>query len=218
MYEGYYYSEGFGKTEVTKGYLLYKGLTEGYHTMDLIASFFFTSTVIAALREVSGEGVTTKSIIRMTLKSCAVGIILLAVVYVGLVSVAAANAHILTNVPKHELLSVLVTHLLGPELQIVATLAVVLACLTTSVALQMVYADYLTELFKGRISLKTGMLITLGVTYGVSNLGFEGISRLTGPILEVFYPILLLLIVWKLAIKPLLKSKKADTIAQLETP
>jgi branched-subunit amino acid permease len=42
------------------------------------------------------------------------------------------------------------------------------------------------------------------VTYGMSIQGFEGISRLTGPILEVFYPLLLALMIWNIMLKPLI--------------
>ncbi len=204
VYEGIRSSTGFGPNEAEGTTLVYRGLLEGYHTMDLIASFFFTSTIIATLREVSSNTADTKSVISVTMKSCAVGIVVLAVVYIGLVTVAAANAGVLANVPKDQLLARLVTHLLGPELRIVASAAVALACVTTSIALQIVYADFLTNnVFKGKISLMTGMIITILVTFAMSIQGFEGISRLTGPILEVFYPMLLLLIIWNIMIKPL---------------
>lgn len=208
VYQGLSLSPGFGPSDHQSSTLIYHGLLEGYYTMDLIASFFFTSTVIAALKEVSTSAADTKNIIKVTLKSCAIGITVLAIVYIGLVTVAAANASLLVGVPKDQLLAKLVTELLGPRLRIVATSAVILACLTTSIALQIVYADFLTnKVFKGRISLRTGMIITLLITFGMSIQGFEGISRLTGPILEVFYPLLLLLIVWNIMIKPLCKKK-----------
>jgi LIVCS family branched-chain amino acid:cation transporter len=212
VYEGIYKSTGFGPSEAEASTLVYQGLLEGYYTMDLIASFFFTSTIIAALKEVSTGTADSKKIIGVTLKSCAIGVTILAIVYIGLVTVAAANASLLVGVSKDQLLAKLVAALLGPQLQIVATSAIVLACLTTSIALQIVYADYLTNnLFKGRMSQKTGMIITILVTYGMSIQGFDGISRLTGPILEVFYPMLLLLILWNIALKPLWDKCKCKT-------
>lgn len=215
VYEGLTLSPGFGQTEVANSTLVYKGLLEGYHTMDLIASFFFTSTVIAALREISKNTTDVKNVIKVTLKSCAVGIVVLGVVYIGLVTVAAANASVLVGVPKDQLLLKLVSHLLGPQLRIVSTAAVMLACLTTSIALQIVYADFLTNsLLKGRISPKTGMIITMLVTYGMSIQGFEGISRFTGPILEVFYPVLLALIVWNIIVKPLINKVRKRTVLE----
>ena len=205
VYEGMKLSTGFGPTDHEGTTLMYRGLLDGYHTMDLIASFFFTSTIIVTLKEVSKGATEMKNVIKVTMKACAIGIVILAIVYIGLVTVAAANAQILVNVPKDQLLAKLVTHLLGPELRIIASAAVVLACLTTSIALQIVYADFLTNnVFKGKISLMTGMIITIIVTYVMSIQGFEGISSLTGPLLEVLYPALLLLIVWNIIIKPLI--------------
>jgi LIVCS family branched-chain amino acid:cation transporter len=213
VYEGLYKSTGFGPTEHAPTTLIYRGLQEGYYTMDLIASFFFTSTVIAALREVSKTAAESRNVIKIALKSCAIGVTVLGLVYIALVTVAAANASVLVDVPKDQLLARLVTHLLGPQLRVVATAAVVLACLTTSIALQIVYSDFLVNsLFKGKISLMTGMLITLFVTYGMSIQGFEGISALTGPLLEIFYPLLLVLMVWNIMIKPLIAKCKCKSV------
>ncbi len=205
VFEGLRYSPGTGPSQMTEGSLMLTGLYEGYYTMDLIASFFFTSTVIVTLREIAKTESDSKHVIGVAMKSCAIGMAVLSVVYMGLVGVAAANAHILVGVPKDELLVKLVTELLGPQMRIVSTIAVVLACFTTSIALQIVYSDFLTNnVLKGKISKKTGSLLTLATTFGMSILGFKGISNITGPILDIFYPLLLVLIVWNIAIKPLL--------------
>jgi LIVCS family branched-chain amino acid:cation transporter len=202
--QGLRLSPGMAVSAMAPGQLVGTGLLEGYNTMDLIASFFFTSTVIATLREAVSGGTDSKgrSVIQVALRSCAIGVVVLAIVYVGLMAVAAANAEILVNVPKDELLARLVTVLLGPQLRIVATTAVVLACLTTSIALIIVYADFLTQsVFKGKVSNLTSISLTLAATFGMSILGFQGISNFTGPLLEIFYPCLLGLIVWNLGIK-----------------
>lgn len=194
--QGIRYSPSFGASTISSVSLFQQGLLEGYNTMDLIASFFFASTIIATLREQASEGH-----VKLALKACIVGILILGIVYVGLVAVAAANAHILVGVSKDQLLARLVVELLGPELRMIATTAVVLACVTTSIALLIVYADFLVNsVFKGRISLLNGMWITSAATFGMSIQGFHGISLVTGPLLQIFYPLLILLMLWNMAL------------------
>jgi branched-subunit amino acid permease len=54
------------------------------------------------------------------------------------------------------------------------------------------------------------MLITLAVSFGMSILGFQGISNITGPLLEIFYPCLIILIFWALAVKGIFLRKPSQ--------
>jgi len=203
IFRGVHQSSGVGNTMHGKWTVVQEGLIEGYHTMDLIASFFFSSAIIAALRRVLPQGREDEPCpLNLALKSCLIGVFILGSVYVGLISLAAANSSMLVGMPKEELLAYLSAVLLGPELHAITTLAIALACMTTSIAMVLVYADYIKkELAKDRISYRTAVLITVAVSYGMSILGFKGITALTKPILEVFYPFLIFLMTINLAWK-----------------
>lgn len=167
---------------------LFTSLKQGYNTMDLIASFFFCSSIITLLKE-SEE----KRPIRKVMHASIIGICLLTFVYVALIWVAAFNSESLASVAKDQLLVFLSKMILGKELGFVSAISILLACFTTSVALSVVYADFLVKrgLFK---SYDKALALTLFISYGMSNFGLEGITMVTEPVLQVCYPILIVFI------------------------
>jgi len=190
------------------GTLFVRGLTEGYHTMDLIASFFFSASIIEILRRAShNESLSLKK----TLKASLIGAGLLAVVYAGLICLAAGNTDILQGVPKEQQLVTLAKTVLGSQLGIIASLAIFLACFTTSIALANVFTDFLAEkIFRNESTSGLSLVITQIVTFGMSITGLEGISFVTGPLLEVFYPLLIVLIVFNVGRKYLTSAPKKE--------
>lgn len=177
----------------------FNGLTEGYNTMDLIASFFFSASIIEILRNATHEKVQP---VRITLKACIVGMSLLAIIYINLIALAGVHFELLSNVPKEQMLAHISKSVLGPHLGMISVLAIFLACLTTSVALVVVYADYLNKvLFKSHPSDFWAKVTTLGITFVISMTGLAGITMITAPILEIFYPILIAMILVNLSVK-----------------
>ena len=167
------------------------GLTEGYNTMDLIASFFFSASTIHLLR----KDKEPQRILPLLVKSGILGITLLSIVYLGLVAVAAMHGPELASVPKDQALIHLAYRFLGPNLTVVAVAAVSLACVTTSVALMMVYSDYLSETLPfSKPDPRSPLFIGMALSFAMSLTGLEGITQVTSPMLAVFYPILLVLI------------------------
>jgi len=186
------------------------GLTEGYNTMDLIASFFFSASIIEILRSRNYDEERSLS---TTLKGAVVACVLLGLVYLGLVALAATHAEILDGVPKEQLLVYLAKHVLGSNIGAIASLSVFLACITTSVALTSVFTDFLTEhLFKDAEKRSWSLWLTQSITFAMSLTGLKGIAFVTGPILEVFYPMLMVLIAYNVGNK-LLQKRKLDSEA-----
>lgn len=180
------------------------GIKEGYNTMDLIAAFFFSASIIEILRaKIKDESLTLST----TFKGALVASMLLALVYVGLVCLSATHASILLDVPKEQLLVHLAKVVLGPQLGIVASAAVFLACLTTSVALTSVFSDFLAEkVFKSPDKFHVALVITQFVTFVMSLTGLKGIAFVTEPILQIFYPLLMAMVVYNIGRKWLLES------------
>ena len=172
------------------------GLKSGYQTMDLLASFFFCSVVIGALRKISVvDGVVNrKSLMKNALLASSFGALLLAAVYVGMSTVAALHSTTLAGVAPDMLLGTVALEVLGPSAGIVTCLAVVMACLTTAIALAAVFSEFLQqEVLQNKVSYLQALLATLIVTFFMSTLGFGGIFKVLGPIVQVLYPALLLL-------------------------
>lgn len=194
-----------------------QGLREGYQTMDLLGAFFFSSVIIVGVKShlQRFDPKNPGTIIDLILKAIAVGASLLALVYVGFSYVSAFNSAALVNVPPDQMIGALAVQILGPYAGVVACAAVALACLTTAIALAAVSADYIYEdLSFKKIPYLTGLLITLAISYYVSTLNFTGIVKMLQPILEVFYPALILLTILNILHKTIgLKTVKGPVYA-----
>lgn len=178
------------------------GFLEGYKTMDLFGALFFSSVVLVCLEEEMGVHDTEnkRNMMRMTLKAGCIGAGLLALVYVGFSLLAASYAHELVLTPKDLLLGQIAMHVLGPYAGIVACTAVVLACLTTAIALAAVFAQFLHDtIFREKVHYHLCLAITMIITFLISMLGFSGIDNLLSPVLGMVYPALIVLTLVNLA-------------------
>ena len=171
-------------------------LQEGYKMMDLMGAFFFSSIVILCLKKElhPHDQKDMKKLIVMTLKASCIGATLLGIIYIGFSYVASFNSELLSNVPQSEMIAVLSIEFLGPYGGIVAGAAVALACLTTAIALAAVCAEFIHEdISQYKIGYKLALALTIGVTFFMSTLEFEGIMNFLTPILSICYPALIVL-------------------------
>jgi branched-chain amino acid:cation transporter, LIVCS family len=184
----------------TSGYskfpVFLKGIKEGYQTMDLLAAFFFSSVVIACLRKDidTTDSKNYKRVIILTLKASVIGAFLLSAIYIGFSYVAAYYSPALDGIPQGELPGVIAVEVLGPYAALIAQVAVILACLTTVIALAAVFAEFIhKDLAQDRIGYGASLLITLAISFLFSTLNFEGIANFLLPILQICYPALIVL-------------------------
>lgn len=162
------------------------GLKEGYNTMDLLAAFFFSSTVFSLIAKADNKT-------SLTLKASLIAAILLSLIYTGFAALAAFHGN-LFSLPSDQLLGAITFHLAGTYGTILMCLSVGLACLTTAIALISIFSDFVQkELFKEKISYSLTLALALLLTFFVSILEFQGISAFLGPILEICYPGLIVL-------------------------
>lgn len=185
------------------------GLEQGYNTMDLLGAFFFSSLICSSLKENS----SSKAIFfNNALWASILGAGLLAFVYVGFGAIGAI--HSLSSVASEELLGSIAFSTLGSYAGLVASSAVALACLTTAIALASAFTDFVqVELFQEKISYPITLFCTLGMSFGMSTLGFSGIGSWLGPILEWMYPALICLTLFSLW-RSCLEAKKTSTHIQ----
>jgi LIVCS family branched-chain amino acid:cation transporter len=191
--KGIFYDATVASSTYSTGELLKLGLVEGYNTMDLIGAFFFSASIITLVRE---NGADLKSSIRLAFKSSLIGIGLLGIIYLGMVYVAAANREVLLDISKVNLMPHMAKTFLGDTWGGLAAGVMILACFTTSVAVVSVFSDFLhSVLLKEKFSRTLSTTITSIVVFFVSMTGLEGITKITSPALQVFYPILIILII-----------------------
>lgn len=173
----------------------FKGLQEGYYTLDLLGTIFFASLIYGAIAtQVKNPETSGKEIAKIGLKAGLIGGSLLGVVYLGFCYVAAMYGPHVYNVPQEKLLSALATLILGAKGGVLANITVAIACLITAMALTTVFADYLDkELFKGKIGYFYSLLITVIIVFAMANLGFSGLMAVIEPVVVVGYPALIVL-------------------------
>ncbi|MBA3723238.1 MAG: branched-chain amino acid transport system II carrier protein [Parachlamydiaceae bacterium] len=172
------------------------GFLEGYNTMDLLASFFFSTIIFNGLKNYFDpkEADHDRSVFVHSIQSSIIGATLLSLIYIGFSYVAAYHAHALQITEQDQLLGSLTFKILGPYAGLFAAITIALACLTTAIALAVVFSEYLQKtVFDHRITYIQALLVTLVVTFGVSTLEFKGIVRLLAPILQIVYPALIVL-------------------------
>lgn len=171
------------------------GLISGYNTMDILAAFFFSTIVIVGLRQ-RCKNITEKTLVCKTLSAGSLGIALLGVIYLGFSYVSSFYGAHLGAVSDDALISAVSFFSLGPLAGIFACVAVSLACLTTAIALSVVFTDFVrTELLRDKIGYRSTLLMSVVATLAMSNIGFSGIVKLIVPILTVCYPALIVLAV-----------------------
>ncbi len=190
---------------LTPGQAFMGGLQTGYSTMDLLATFFFSSVVLSCLESTEierGHKKDFRNVIFMTLKASIIGMGLLAMIYIGFSYVAAFHSSGLKGLRREQLLGAISVQMLGPYAGVIAIIAVSMACLTTAIALAAVFSEFLhNDITMGKLPYIPSLIITLVVAFLVSTLRFGGIAAFLEPILIISYPALIVLAILNIAHK-----------------
>lgn len=191
---GLWTGESSHVSQLSAGQSFWHGFMEGYNTMDLLASFFFSAIIYQNLKQ-NTEIKTPeqeRELFNISLKSSCIGAALLSIIYVGFCLVASYHAASLEIGDQGELLAALTLKILGPHAGLIASVTIALACLTTAIALAAVFADFLQKsIFCSKIGYIPALLITLTIGFAVSLLEFTGIVKLLAPFLIIAYPALI---------------------------
>ncbi|WP_409069469.1 branched-chain amino acid transport system II carrier protein [Clostridium sp. FAM 1755] len=171
-----------------------KSLLEGYQTMDAMASVIFASIILTSVK---AKGYTDKNdIISATIKSGVVAILGLAFVYGGLMILGSQTSQVIPGeIGRSALVVEIVKRDLGNAGTIILGLAVGLACLTTAIGLISTGAEYFSGLTKGKVSYNTFAIIISVVSALLGTGGVEKIVKFAVPVLQILYPIVIVLIV-----------------------
>ena len=167
------------------------GLFQGYQTMDLLAAYFFSITIMEYLRSINSN---REEVLKTSLAASVVGASLISIVYLGFVTLGAYYASYLVDKGPEQYLAVIATLTLGKNAAIIVAVTMFLACLTTAATLSKLFAELLYhDLVKERISWPLSIIITIIISFLLSLIGFTAISQVLGMILEYIYPALIAL-------------------------
>ncbi|MBX9922835.1 MAG: branched-chain amino acid transport system II carrier protein [Rhabdochlamydiaceae bacterium] len=170
------------------------GLKEGYNTMDLLAAFFFSSTIITILKARFQEKEEKNRYTNIALRASLIGAILLGIVYIGFSYLAVFHGMHLTHSAKDELLAAITFKIAGPHAAILVCIAIASACFTTAIALISAFADFIQkEVCKEKVRYEIVLFLSLLLTFFISTFEFTGISAFLSPTLQICYPGLIIL-------------------------
>ena len=183
----------------------FKGFTEGYNTMDALASLVFAIIVINSLQRMGVK--SKKGILKATALSGTVAIVILAFIYVGISYLGATSTSTFGLFDNGgPVLSNVSTHYFGIFGTILLAIVMFLACLTTAIGLTTANAEYFHTLFP-KISYKVYVIIFATFSFGISNVGLSNLITFSVPVLMLLYPLAITLIALTF-LSPLFKHAK----------
>lgn len=187
------------------------GFFRGYSTMDLFASFFFSSLIfkqIESMAIANGTNSDTKSIIKAALGPSIFGAILLGLIYLGFVYLGSHYKFLVFNLSDELILPAIANHLLGQNGALFICVVIILSCLTTAVALNSIYAQYLCSFkYVGTKRYPIILAITTIISFIISMLDFKNIATILGPLLNISYPSLIALTIMSILFRDYKKIK-----------
>lgn len=192
---GYLTAESIVSTNTTPLGAFTKNLVRGYETLDLLGTIFFASIVLGILKQTVSGNCNPRRLAFIGLQSGIIGVVLLALVYIGMSVLGAYHGHGLNLVNAGELFREVSFNVLGSQGALIISTAVLMACLSTSIALSAVVAEYIQRVIaRNRLSYVQALLITLLACLPLSTFGLSKILQLTaGPLLYIGYPVLITL-------------------------
>lgn len=191
---------------------LQKGFLEGYNTMDTFGSLMFGVLIVDALRQ---KGITEqKATAKYLISSACIAAAGLAFVYISLFYLGATSSAVAAGADNGGVvLSLYVQSLFGPYGQIVLSVIVLLACLTTAIGLVSACSDYFSSLTP--ISYKTWVIINGVACAVVANVGLSQLIALSVPVLFALYPVAIALVALTFLRKKLPNPKAAYRVVIL---
>ncbi|MDC5804147.1 branched-chain amino acid transport system II carrier protein [Vibrio europaeus] len=170
---------------------LQKGFLEGYNTMDTFASLMFGGLIVDALRKkgVADQKATAKYLISAAFVAAA-GLVF---VYVSLFYLGATSAAVAAGADNGgAILSLYVQSLFGPYGQVVLSVIVLLACLTTAIGIISACSDYFSSI---TLVYYKAWVVIIGVACAtVANVGLSQLISLSVPVLFALYPVAIALV------------------------
>ncbi len=171
----------------------FKGFTEGYNTMDALASLAFGIIVVQALKDLGVR--SPKNIAIGTVKAGLVTIILMGIIYSCLAYIGTMSLGKFTLSANGGIaLAQIATYYFGSAGSLLLAIIVTLACLKTAIGLITACSETFHEMYPNFISYRSYVFIFTVVSFLIGNVGLTQIITLAIPMLMFLYPLAITLI------------------------
>ncbi len=174
---------------VTKAFS--ESFIQGYLTMDVLASLVFGIVIVQALQ---GKGIVDRAKqVKITIFSGIIAAIGLSFVYISLGYIGATSVDSVGLLSDGgSIIAKSAQALYGSLGNIILSITIILACLTTAVGLVTANASYFNKLFPS-LSYKLLAVIFTIFSFVISNFGLAKLISITLPVLLFIYPIAIVL-------------------------
>lgn len=172
---------------------LFKGILEGYNTMDALASLAFGIVVVNTIR---GLGIEEPAAIAgNTVRAGVWGCVIMAVIYVALTLIGAQSRAVYpVCADGGEALYYIALHYFHRTGTIILAAIVTLACLKTAVGLITSCGEMFTEMFPKGPRYKQWVVIFCLISFLIATMGLSTIISYSIPVLMLLYPLAVTLI------------------------
>ncbi|WP_300410065.1 branched-chain amino acid transport system II carrier protein [Lagierella sp.] len=170
-----------------------KGFVEGYNTMDVLAALAFSVIVINAIRSLGID--QPKEIVKYTIKSGVVTIVLMSIIYSALIFMGASSLGVMAPSENGGLaLAEIAKYFMGTSGQLLLAVIVTVACLKTATGLITACSEVFNKIFPKVSYLAFAIIIAL-ISFIISNVGLTQIINLSLPVLVFLYPLAIVIII-----------------------
>lgn len=188
------------KAPVTKGFLA------GYETMDAVAALNFGFVIAQAIKRFGIED--ENEVTRYEIKAGLLAGSVLFIVYGMLASIGMIGSQKFAGAENGaQVLSESIKLVLGDFGLVLLAFIFTLACLTTCVGLITSGGEYFEKLFNNKLSYKAWVYIWTLFSFVMANFGLNKLLAFSVPLLQIIYPVALVLIVMGISHKYLNYSK-----------
>lgn len=178
--------------EAYKNSPVLSGFTEGYNTMDALASLAFGVVVIDSIKDL---GINKPAqIAKETIKSGTISIILMGILYALLALIGAMSLGKLDLADNGGVtLAQVFSYYFGSVGSLLLAVIVIIACLKTAIGTISAFGDSMVEMFP-RANYQVMIIVSSVLACIMANVGLTNIIKYSTPVLMFIYPIAIVLI------------------------
>ena len=181
------------------------GFTEGYQTLDVLASVIFAGIIIASANSKGYQSLKEKN--SVVIKAGILSASFLFIIYGGLIYLGATTDIKDSSISRSSLLIHIAQSNLGVYGMYAIAVSIALACLTTAIALTSAVGIFFSRLTNNRLSYKFLVTICCIISGVLSISGVDKIIQFAYPPLVLVYPIVITLVLYLVIFGKSIKSR-----------
>lgn len=185
--------------------VFFDNFQEGYNTLDLFGTIFFGYIILSILRNTADKKIASdnKVLAKIILNGGIIAGVLLATVYIFMAYLGAFHGNGLEYLGVGQMFVETLRRIMGDSGAFLIGITIMVACLSTLVALASVVSEYLrTEIFDNKIEYNKLLVLVLIITaFMASAYDLDRLLKFFSPIMYISYPILIVLTFCNIAYK-----------------